>query len=155
ALKVQELGADGVIAVSSGAGGHAGPTSPLVLVPYLRSHLKIPVVAAGGISQGDQMAAALTLGAAAVQIGTRFIASTEAKVDESYKKAILNATPDDILMTKKISGTPVAVIKTPYTVKMGTEVSKIEGYLLQHPRTKKYMKLLRSYIGAERLRKAA
>lgn len=155
AEKVQELGADGVIAVSSGAGGHAGPVSPLVLVPYLKRHLRIPVVAAGGIAGGDQLAAVLALGASAAQIGTRFIASTEAKVDDNYKQAILKAEPDDILMTKKISGTPVAVIKTPYTIKMGTEVSKLESYLLQHPKTKKYMKLLRSYVGSEALRKAA
>lgn len=154
ALKVQEMGADGVVAVSQGAGGHAGPTSPLVLIPYLKRHLKIPVVAAGGISNGEQVAAALMLGASAVQIGTRFIATTEAKVDPAYKNAIIKATPDDILMTKKISGTPVAVIKTPYTQKMGTELNFVEAWLHQNPRTKKYMKMLRSYIGSEKLRRA-
>jgi nitronate monooxygenase len=154
ALKVQDMGADGVVAVSQGAGGHAGPTSPLVLIPYLKRHLKIPVIAAGGISNGQQVAAALMLGASAVQVGTRFIATHEAKVDASYKNAIIKATPDDILMTKKISGTPVAVIKTPYTVKMGTELNFIESWLHSNPKTKKYMKMLRSYIGSEALRRA-
>jgi nitronate monooxygenase len=154
AKKVEDLGADGVIAVSSGAGGHAGPTSPLVLVPYLKRHLRIPVVAAGGISTGEQMAAALVLGAAAVQIGTRFIASTEAKVDEAYKKAIIKAEPDDIVLTKKISGTPIAVIKTPYIEKLGTEVSKLEQFLLTNPKTKKYMKMIRVAIGSSALKKA-
>ena len=56
AQKVQDLGADGVIAVSSGAGGHAGPISPLVLVPFLRKHLKVPIVLAGGIASGEQIA---------------------------------------------------------------------------------------------------
>ena len=63
ARKVQDLGADGVIAVAHGAGGHAGPTTPLVLIPWLKSELKIPVVAAGGISHGASMAACLALGA--------------------------------------------------------------------------------------------
>lgn len=152
--KVQDLGADGVVAVSQGAGGHAGPTSPLVLIPYLKRNLQIPVIAAGGISNGEQMAAALMLGAAAVQVGTRFIATTEAKVEASYKNAIVKATPDDILLTKKISGTPVAVIKTPYTSKMGTELNFFEAWLHRNPHTKKYMKMLRTYIGSEALRRA-
>mgnify|MGYP001617724504 CR=1 FL=1 len=154
AKKVQDLGADGIIAVSQGAGGHAGPTSPLVLLPYLKKHLKIPIVAAGGISTGGQIAAALLLGASAVQIGTRFIASTEAKVDDSYKNAIVRARPDDIVLTNKISGTPVAVINTPYIEKMGLDVSKFERWLLTNSRTKKYMKMIRAYVGSEILKKA-
>ena len=154
ALKVQDLGADGVIAVSAGAGGHAGPISPLVLIPYLKRNLKIPVVAAGGIATGEQMAAAILLGASAVQIGTRFIASTEAKVDQSYKNAILKSEPEDIVLTNKISGTPAAVIRTPYIDKVGLDLNPVEKYLLGHPKTKKYMKMLRSYIGAQALEKA-
>ncbi|MCH2535690.1 MAG: nitronate monooxygenase, partial [Bdellovibrionales bacterium] len=84
ALKVQDMGADGVVAVSSGAGGHAGPTSPFVLVPWLKQKLSIPVVAAGGVADGRTMASALCLGASAVHVGTRFIASTEAQVGQDY-----------------------------------------------------------------------
>jgi len=86
ALKVQDLGADGVIAVGSGAGGHAGPISPIVLIPWLKSKLDIPIVAAGGVTNGATLAAVLALGASAASIGTRFITSTEAKVDSAYKK---------------------------------------------------------------------
>ena len=154
AKKVEDLGADGIIAVSSGAGGHAGPISPLVLLPFLRRHLKIPIIAAGGIANGEQIAAALVLGAAGVQLGTRFIASTEAKVEDSYKKAILKADPEDIVMTKKISGTPAAVIRTPYTDKVGYDLSWFEKQLLGHPKTKKYMKMMRAYIGSKALEKA-
>lgn len=154
AKKVQDLGADGVIAVSSGAGGHAGPISPLVLVPYLRRHLKIPVVLAGGITTGQQMAAALVLGAAAVQVGTRFIATPEARVDEPYKQAILKARPEDIVLTKKVSGTPLSVINTPYVAKQGTELSWLEQRLLKNPRTKNTMRLVRHWIGSESLKKA-
>jgi nitronate monooxygenase len=155
AKKVQDLGADGVIAVSAGAGGHAGPTSPLVLLPYLKKNLSIPIVAAGGVATGEQMAACLLLGASAVQIGTRFIASREAKVDEAYKKAILRSQPEDIVLTKKISGTPAAVIKTPYIEKTGLELNPLEEFLLKNNFTKKYTKMARSLWGAYLLSKAA
>ncbi len=154
AKKVEDLGADGVVAVASGAGGHAGPISPLVLIPYLKKHLKIPVVAAGGITTGDQVAAAIALGASAVQIGTRFIATHESAVDQAYKNAILNAEPEDIVMTKKISGTPAAVIRTPYIEKQGLELNPVEAFLFKHPQTKKYMKMIRAYLGSKALEKA-
>ncbi len=105
-LKCEDLGADGVIAVGTGAGGHAGPISPLVLIPWLKTRLKIPVVAAGGIAHGSGLAACLALGADACSIGTRFIASKEATVDQAYKDAVVKATPEDIVMTSRISGTP-------------------------------------------------
>jgi nitronate monooxygenase len=155
AKKVEDLGADGVIAVSAGAGGHAGPTSPLVLLPYLKKHVKLPIVAAGGIATGEQIAACLLLGASAVQIGTRFIASEEAKVDSAYKKAILKAEPEDIVLTKRISGTPAAVIKTKFIEKQGLELNPVEEYLMKHELTKKYTKMARSLWGAYLLQKAA
>jgi nitronate monooxygenase len=154
ARKVEDLGADGVIAVSSGAGGHAGPISPLVLIPYLKRHLSIPVVAAGGIATGEQVAAALVLGASAVQLGTRFIATREAKVDEAYKKAILDSQPEDIVMTLKISGTPAAVINTPYVRKQGLGLNPVEKALLRFPQTKKYVKMARVYLGSKALERA-
>jgi nitronate monooxygenase len=154
AKKVQELGADGVIAVSTGAGGHAGPISPLVLVPYLKRHLNIPIVLAGGIASGEQIAAAILLGASAVQIGTRFIASEESTVDTAYKKAILDSEPEDIVLTKRISGTPAAVINTPYIEKQGLDLNPIEAFLFKNPNTKKYMKMLRAYVGSKALEKA-
>jgi nitronate monooxygenase len=147
AKKVEDLGADGVIAVSQGAGGHSGPISPLVLVPYLKRHLKIPIVAAGGIATGEQIAAALVLGASAVQIGTRFIASQEAKVDAAYKKAIVDSDPEDIVMTLRISGTPAAVINTPYIQRVGLDLNPLEKVLYKIPQTKKYMKLESSREG--------
>lgn len=154
AKKVQDLGADGVVAVGAGAGGHAGPISPLVLIPYLKKNLRIPVIAAGGIATGEQMAACLLLGASAVQIGTRFIASTEANVDAAYKNAIVQADPEDIVMTKKISGTPAAVIRTPYIDRVGLELNWIERAFLKNPRTKKYVKLMRAYLGSKALERA-
>jgi nitronate monooxygenase len=156
AKKVEDLGADGVIAVCSGAGGHAGPTSPFVLIPYLRKHLSIPVVAAGGIATGNAIVASLALGASAVQIGTRFIASKECKVDQAYKDAIINANPEDIVLTRKISGTPAAVIKTPYIEKLGTDLNFIEKFLLENKTSlKKWSKLIYNLKGSKMLEAAA
>lgn len=155
AKKVQDLGADGVIAVSAGAGGHAGPLSPLVFIPHLKKNIKIPVIAAGGIATGTQMAACLLLGASGVQIGTRFIASEEAKVDAAYKNAILKAEPEDIVLTQKISGTPASVIRTPYIEKMGLELNPLEKFLHHNQLTKKYTKMARSLWGAMLLQGAA
>jgi nitronate monooxygenase len=154
-LKVQDLGADGVIAVASGAGGHAGPITPFVLIPWLKAELDILVVAAGGIACGSAMAAALALGADAVSIGTRFIASTEAKVDKRYKSAILDATAEDIVMTTRLSGTPAAVIKTPYIEKQGLDLNFVFEILKTYPRTKKYVTPLIHYLGMRALEQSA
>jgi len=155
ALKVQDLGCDGVIAVSAGAGGHAGPISPLVLLPYLKQHLKVTIVAAGGIMLGRQILAALILGADAVQMGTRFIATHEAGVTEDYRQAVIKSHPEDIVMTRRISGTPAAVIKTPYIEKMGVDLNFLENFLFKNEKTKKYMRLIRALIGQRALEKAA
>jgi nitronate monooxygenase len=155
ALKVQDQGCDGVIAVSAGAGGHAGPTSPLVLLPYLRQHLKVTIVAAGGIMLGRQILAALILGADAVQLGTRFIATREAGVTEDYRQAIIKSSPEDIVLTRRISGTPAAVINTPYVEKMGLDLNPVEKFLFKNEKTKKYMRMARALIGQRTLEKAA
>lgn len=155
ALKVQDMGADGVIAVGSGAGGHAGPISPLVLIPWLKTKMQIPIIAAGGISHGSQMAAAFALGASAVSVGTRFIATTEAPVDQSYKDAVVKASPEDIIMTTKLSGTPAAVIKTDYVLKQGTELNFILKVLKNNSMTKKFAVPLIHLMGMKSLEQAA
>lgn len=155
ALKVQDLGADGVIAVGAGAGGHAGPISPLVLVPWLREKLSIPVIAAGGIANGAQIAASLALGASGVSIGTRFIASKEAGVDQTYKDAVVSSTPEDIVMTTRVSGTPAAVINTPFVQKLGTDLPLYLKLLKDNKHTKKYAVPLIHYLGMKSLEDAA
>lgn len=104
ALKAQEAGADGIIAVAAGAGGHAGTTSPFVLYPYLKENLRVPILAAGCIATGRQMAAALGLGAELVYMGTRFIASTECGADERYKQMVIGGRPEDVVYTDAVSG---------------------------------------------------
>ncbi len=104
ALKAQESGADAIIGVTAGAGGHAGSTSPFVLVPYLRENLRVPIIAAGCIATGKQMAASLALGAELVYMGTRFIASTECSAGDDYKARVINGSPEDIVYTDAVSG---------------------------------------------------
>lgn len=155
ALKVQDLGADGVIAVSSGAGGHAGPITPMVLIPWLKKELSIPVVAAGGIADGPSMAAALALGADAVHVGTRFIASTEASIQKNYKDAVTKSNPEDIVLTTKVSGTPCTVINTPDVQKMGLELPWAIRALKENPKTKKFVVPLIHALGMLSLEQAA
>ncbi len=155
ALKVQELGADGVIAVGAGAGGHAGPISPIVLVSWLQKKLSIPVIAAGGIANGETMASMMALGASGVSVGTRFIASHEAKIDIHYKNAILQSTPEDIVLSTRVSGTPASVINTAYVQKMGLDLPWYLKLLKNQKLTKKFIVPLIHYLGSKALEEAA
>lgn len=155
AKKVQDLGADGVIAVGTGAGGHAGPLSPIVLVNWLKHELEIPIIAAGGIANGATMASMMAVGAAGVSIGTRFIASTEAKVEQAYKDAIVNSSPEDIVLTTRISGTPAAVINTPYVQQMGLDLPWYFKLAKDQKNLKKYVVPLIHYLGSKSLEQAA
>jgi nitronate monooxygenase len=105
AKKAVGAGADAIIGVSAGAGGHAGDISPFVLFPYLKENLDVPIIAAGCISSGQQIAASLALGAQMVYMGTRFIASTECGAEERYKQVVVDAKPEDIVYTDKVTGT--------------------------------------------------
>lgn len=111
AQKCAAVGADAVIAVSAGAGGHAGTISPFVLIPFLKEHLSIPILAAGGISDGRGMVAALALGASAAYLGTRFIATTESPAPALYKDMIVQALPEDIEYTPEVSGHPANFLR--------------------------------------------
>jgi nitronate monooxygenase len=155
AKKAVDCGADGLIAVSSGAGGHAGAIASSILIPLLKRQFKIPVIAAGGVADGAGLCAMLALGADGVSVGTRFIASNEAPVHADYKKAIVDSGADDIVLTKKISGTPCTVINTPYVQKMGLDQNWLERVLVARPRLKKYIKMLIQYRGMKFLEGAA
>ncbi|MES2678949.1 MAG: nitronate monooxygenase [Bacteroidota bacterium] len=155
AQKCFDVNCDGFIAVGQGAGGHAGPNPLQVLIPSLAS--KFPgkaIVAAGGITNGAGLLSAQVLGASGVSIGTRFIASTEATVNEAYKNAIISSGMDDIVMTTKLSGTPATIINTEEAKKMGYSQSWIEKYLSNNPRTKKWFKMLVQIRGMKRLERS-
>ncbi len=115
ALKAQEAGCDAVVAEGFEAGGHNGreETTTLVLIPAVCSAVSIPVIAAGGIATGRQMLAAMVLGAEAVQIGSRFVASPEASSHINFKEKIISANEGDTqLSLKKL--TPVRLIKNDF-----------------------------------------
>lgn len=155
ARKAQSLGCDGFIAVGQGAGGHAGPYPLQVLIPALQQHFPdTPVIAAGGLANGKGILSVLTLGAAGVSVGTRFIASKEATVNQAYKQAIVDSGMDDIVMTTKISGTPCTIINTPYAKKIGYEQNWFEKMLSKNPRTKKWFKMLVQLRGMRRLERS-
>lgn len=106
AISARKKGVDGLVAVAAGAGGHAGETPTMVLVPYLQALTGLPVLAAGGVSTGCQLAAALALGACGAVVGTRLLASREASASSAYKQAVVAAGPDDIVCTDRITGNP-------------------------------------------------
>ncbi len=155
AKKCNDLGCDGFIAVGQGAGGHAGPNPLQVLVPSLKHAFPDkPVIAAGGIANGEGLLSAMALGACAASVGTRFIASTEAGVSDEYKNGIVNSEMDDIVLTEKISGTPCTIINTPYAKKIGYSQNWFEKLLSKNKRTKKYFKMLVQWKGMKSLSKS-
>jgi nitronate monooxygenase len=155
AKKVENLGADALIAVSSEAGGHAGNTSIEELVPLLKKHVKLPVIAAGGISNAKSYHHALDLGADGVSVGTVFIASKESGVSEEYKQALVDFSAKDIILTKAISGTPLTVINTPYMQTLGNKPGFLNSLLNKNKHLKKYVKMLIAVRGMKSIEKAA
>jgi len=155
AKKVEELGADAVIAVNSEAGGHAGKIVSADLIPLLKSTCNIPVISAGGVGTGVGLKDKLDLGACGISIGSPFIATEEAGVSQEYKQAIVDYGANDIVMTTKLSGTPCTVINTPYVKEIGTEQTWLESILNKNRTLKKYMKMITFYKGMKSLEKAA
>jgi nitronate monooxygenase len=143
ALKALEGGVHGLIAVNSRAGGHAGPQSPELLLEEL-ADLGVPLVCAGGIGTEQDFVRALTMGYTGAQLGTRFIATTECRTSAVYKQAIVNAKEEDIVLSERISGVPVAVINTPYIRRTGLKAGPFARWMLRGRRTKKWM---RSFYG--------
>lgn len=115
ALKAQAAGVDAIVAEGFEAGGHNGreETTTLVLLPLLRPHLTVPLVAAGGIASGPAMLAAMALGADGVQVGSRFVATPEASAHDRFKQAVLEATQDSTELTLKELA-PVRMLKNPF-----------------------------------------
>jgi nitronate monooxygenase len=154
AERALEHGVDGLICVSSHAGGHAGEASPEALYETL-SGLGVPLVGAGGVGDEQAFVRMLDLGFAGVQMGTRFIATNECKAHDDYKQAIVRAEADDIVLTEKISGVPVAVIRTPYIDRIGTKAGWLAKRLLRHPRGKHWMRTLYSLKSIWQLKQAS
>jgi enoyl-[acyl-carrier protein] reductase II len=115
ALKAQEAGVDAIVAEGFEAGGHNGrdETTTLTLIPMLRAQVTIPLLAAGGIATGNGMMAAMALGADGVQIGSRFVASTESSAHEAFKHAVVSAKEGDTQLTLKELA-PVRLLKNKF-----------------------------------------
>ena len=141
ALKALDGGVQGLIGVNARAGGHAGPKSAKQLLDEL-GDLGVPLVCAGGIGTAREFAEALRMGYAAVQMGTRFIATTECVTHPDYKDAILRAGEEDIVLTERITGVPVAVIRTPYVERIGTRAGPIARWMLRGRKTKHWMRTI-------------
>ena len=155
AKKVEELGADAVIAVNNRAGGHKGNMSPEELIPLLVKNCSIPVISAGGVGNKKELDEMLDLGASGVSVGSIFIASEESPVSQEYKEACVDYGANDIVMSTKISGTPCTVINTPYVSKIGTDQSWLERILSKNKKLKKWVKMFTFVKGMKSVENAA
>lgn len=115
ALKAQDAGVDAVVAEGFEAGGHNGreETTTLTLIPMVKEQLQIPLIAAGGIANGKTMLAVMVLGADAVQVGSRFVASEESSAHDAFKNAVVEAKEGDTQLTLKELA-PVRLIKNKF-----------------------------------------
>ena len=115
ARKMEKDGAFAVIAEGGESGGHVGDLTTMALVPQVVDAVNIPVIAAGGIADGRQIAAAFMLGAQGVQVGTRFLVAKECTISQEYKNKILKARDIDTVVTGKRLGHPVRSIRNSFT----------------------------------------
>ena len=122
AKRLVRLGVDAVIAEGTESGGHVGEMTTMALVPQVIDAVDVPVVAAGGIADGRQAAAAFALGACGIQVGTCLLASEECPIHENYKQAILKAKDSDTTVTGRSIGGPVRVLKN----KMARQYLRLE-----------------------------
>ena len=153
AQKGVDGGVDGLIAVNSRAGGHAGRKGPQELFDEL-APFGLPVVSAGGVGTPEDFARQLRIGYAAVQLGTRFIATPECKASDAYKQAIVDAVEDDIVLTERLTGVPVAVIRNAYIDKLGTDAGAFAKWMLKGRRTKHWMRTWFALNSVRRLKKS-
>ena len=136
AIHLERAGADAVIAEGTESGGHVGEMTTMALVPQVCDAVHIPVIAAGGIADGRQLAAAYALGACGVQLGTCLLVSEECPIHENYKAALLKARDSDTIVTGRTGGAPVRVLKNRMSreyvrqEKAGADKMELEKYTL-------------------------
>ena len=122
AKRLERYGIDGVIAEGTESGGHVGEMTTMALVPQVADAVSVPVIAAGGIADGRQLAAAFALGACGVQVGTCLLASEECPIHDNYKQTVIKAGANDTVVTGRSGGAPVRVLKN----KMAREYLRME-----------------------------
>ena len=136
AKRLESCGADAIVAEGTESGGHVGEMTTMALVPQVVDAVNIPVIAAGGIADGRQLLAAFALGACGVQVGTCLLASQECPIHQNYKEAVLGAKGSDTVVTGRIAGTPVRILKNKMAreyvtlEKAGADKLELEKYTL-------------------------
>lgn len=141
AQKAMDAGVDGLIAVNNRAGGHVGTRSLQALHDELQS-FGLPMICAGGISTPSDFMQAIQQGYAGIQMGTRFIATIECNATLPYKQAIVIATESDIVLSERVSGTPVSLIHTPYIDRLGLKANRFEQWMLRGQKSKYLMRTI-------------
>jgi nitronate monooxygenase len=154
AEKGRDAGVDGLIGVNDRAGGHAGGRTAEALLAEVAS-LGLPVVCAGGIGTERDFVSALRLGYAGVQMGTRFIATPECRASDAYKAAIVAARAEDIVHSERITGVPVALIRTPYLERAGLKAGPLARWMLRRRRTKHLMRTIYALRSLWQLKRAS
>ena len=115
----------------------------------------LPVICAGGVGDRETFRRFMAMGYAGVQMGTRFIATTECLAHPDYKQAIINAEPQDIVLTERLTGVPVAVINNDYVRNLGTRAGPVARYMLRHPKMKHWMRSYYALTSLRRLKKSS
>ena len=155
AKKVQDLGADALIAVNSQAGGHCGNIQAKELIGQLKKHTNLPVISAGGVTCEKDVQDMMEWGAAGVSVGSIFIATHESKVTDEYKQAMVSYGARDIVKTTKLTGSPLTVVNTPYVQQIGTRANLWEWLVNNSPALKKYAKMILAWRGMSKVKKSA
>jgi len=136
AKRLVQSGADAVIAEGTESGGHVGEMTTMALVPQVADAVDVPVIAAGGIADGRQLAAAFALGACGAQLGTCLLVSRECPIHDNYKAALLKAKDSDTTVTGRSIGAPVRILKNKMArkylalEKQGADLEELERYTL-------------------------
>lgn len=142
ARRAAGAGVDGLNLLNSDMGGQTGSKNAVQFFEEVSClNLDIPLICAGGVGDEEDFAKMLELGYAGVQMGTRFLATHEAKVTDAYKNAIVKATRESIVLTNKLAGTESSVIRTPMIEKGGLRTNFIISFLLRQPLTKGYARM--------------
>ncbi|MBW2419962.1 MAG: nitronate monooxygenase [Deltaproteobacteria bacterium] len=131
AVAAEQAGCDAVVAQGTEAGGHTGKVAATALIPQIVDAVEIPVLAAGALVDGRGLAAALAFGAQGVWMGTRFIASEEARAAEAYKQSIIDAGAGDTVVTRCYSGKPMRVIANPYVEDWEQRPDELQTFPMQ------------------------
>lgn len=154
ALAMRDIGVDGINCINWRGGGQTGIQSAEQFMEELHD-IGIPLVCAGGIGNTEDYEKALEMGYAGVQMGTRFLATHECKVTDSYKQAIVDSTEDDIVWTNKIAGNNSSVIKTDDVMKGGLRTGPMISYMLKKKKLKKYARMYLMNKGVKNYSKTA